>query len=238
VKRNLLRTTVFVLLAVCITIGGGTRTVFTETLPVIYVNPELTSCEMGGNFTIDVNIANVTMENSDYGVYCWEFDMSFNKSLLNVTSIEEGPWLKSTGEDTLFMSGIHNYEGWIVAMSVLYAYPETGVVGSGTLANVTFNVLAEGKCSLDIYKTILTSYNGSDVLDVNHTIVDGIFTIPGDMDGNGGVDSKDLYLLAHSYGASVGESDYNLLADLDRDDDVDSDDLDIFAAKYGTYVDP
>ncbi len=151
--------------------------------------------------------------------------------------VEEGSFLKTAGTTRLVGYKVDNYEGTVVASWALFPYPEQGATGNGTLATIIFEVMAEGKTSLHFYKTQLWTYREGWPWPISHTSVDGIFTILGDMDGNGNIDSNDLYLLARAYGTSVGNPDYNWLADLDRDDDVDSDDLNLFAGKYGIYVD-
>jgi hypothetical protein len=179
VRRNLISTMVFVLLLVCTTIGGGIRTASGVTLPVIYVDPVTTNTKKGSEFTVDIDIFNVTVENGKNGVYFWEFCTSFNKTLLNVVSVMEGPWLKSTGEETLPFFNIDNDAGSVSGSSQIYTAPMTGVFGSGTLANVTFQVLAEGTGSLDLHDTILKSYNfvsPPPIEEIPHTVVDGSVT--------------------------------------------------------------
>jgi len=152
--------------------------------------------------------------------------------------IDEGPFLQSAGATRRAIYEADNYRGTVDAGWTLFPLKVMGASGGGILATVTFEVMGEGVSPLQFGVTELYRYDGTWVLPIDHTAVDGIFTILGDMDGNGGVDCDDLYLLAVSYGTSVGHPGYNWLADLDRDDDVDSDDLNLFAAKYGTYVGP
>ena len=58
-------------------------------------------------------------------------------------------------------------------------------------------------------------------------------TITGDIDGDGKVNYKDLFLLAAAYGSSQGEERYNRSADLNSDGKINYQDLFLLAANYG-----
>ncbi len=150
--------------------------------------------------------------------------------------VDEGPFLQSAGTTEMAAYQIDNLLGTVIVGWSLSPMKVAGAIGAGTLHTVIFEVTGEGVSPLQFNKTVLWRYLGSAVYEkISHTSVDGIFTILGDMDGNGGIDYYDLYILSVAYGAGVGEPGYNWLSDLDRDDDVDSNDLNLFAAKYGTY---
>jgi len=209
------------------------KTASAESLPVIYVSPEISHCPVGSNFTINIDIANVTTENSENGVYGWQVFMSFNPSLIEVTDIMWGPWLDEGS--ILGFSGIANDAGIVVLLDFV-EWPETGVVGSGILANVTFNVLAEGKCSLHLYQNKLRTYDGTDILVIDHTTVDGIFTITGDVNGDGDVDASDLFALSKAYGSELGDPNWDSYCDFNGDDKADASDLFDLGKNYGKIV--
>ena len=147
--------------------------------PVIQVEPKISTGAPGETFTVNITISDVTLENGINGVYLWQFGMSFNPDVLKVTSTMEGPWLRSGG-DTYSFSKIDNDEGIVAHMSILPWETDTGVFGSGTLANVTFQVLAVGNCFLRFNRTrtYIQSFNGTGQPPpkIPHTVLDGFFS--------------------------------------------------------------
>lgn len=148
-----------------------------SSLPRIYVNPRVSSVAPGDSFTVDVAMSGITTNES---LYAWEFDMSFNSTILNVTSVMQGPFLKTLGDTSWDMAPplIDNSEGTVVATESFISFPSKGAVGSGVLANITFHVLGEGETQLHFYETGLRTYNGSDILPIDHVTVDGFFGYP------------------------------------------------------------
>jgi acyl-coenzyme A thioesterase PaaI-like protein len=61
-------------------------------------------------------------------------------------------------------------------------------------------------------------------------------TIPGDVDGDGRVDLKDLVSLAIAYGSSIGTARWNANADINGNLKVDLSDLVILAKNYGRKI--
>ena len=178
-RRNILQ--IFVI--VSLIVGSvGLAVVGTAPLtPVISVEPPTITAEVGGTFTINVTIADVTIANSLNGIYMWEFGMNFDPSVLNATSVMEGPFLKNAGYPTswnMMPPQINNYEGTIAASNNLMFYPENsqGALGSGVLCNITFQVRDIGRTTLGFYKTKLETYVGGPILPVVHTKSPGFFT--------------------------------------------------------------
>ncbi len=214
--------------------------------PQISVVPRLNSAPTTEHFTILLNITDATLDNSLNGVYGWEVDMSFNASVIQAASITEGTFLSGFWPpeitNTTFTTEIDNVTGVIVATCYYFPYPDFGafVYGDETLASVEFEVIAPGKCDLDIYKTILNTYippppSPGQILPISHTSKDGFFQYPvGDADGDGKVDVFDLYELGIAFDSVSGGPGWNPDCDFDKDDDVDSSDLSEQSANYGT----
>lgn len=240
-KKNLLRVSILTVLIVSLTM---VTVVTSPPEPVVDIDPPINSETLGTTFTVNLTVADITMGESLYG---WDFGMSFNSSVLNATSVVEGPFLKTGGFPmTTFVPYINNEEFPEIGVAGGYCYgvgfPPTGAYGSGVMAKITFKVIGEGKTHLPIYYSQLANWNGSDYVLITHKLFHGWFlstlTMKGDIDGDGGVYSQDLELLASSYGTMLGDSGYIWLADLDRDGDVDSSDLHLLARNYGKSVGP
>jgi len=144
-------------------------------LPRIYMDPSVNVAAPGQNFTVNVVITGIAANESLYG---WEFDMSFNSTVLNVTAVGQGPFLATAGDTYWTTPLIKNWKGTVEVSEGFLLFPPNGATGSGVLANITFQVLREGKAPLHFYKTELRTYNGTDVLEIDHTGVDGFFGYP------------------------------------------------------------
>lgn len=125
----------------------------------------------GTTFSVDINIADVK------DLFAYQFRLSWKGPLLNVTSVVEGPFLKTVGS-TFFIkkifnspdpAGVSNY----ILVGCTRIGEIQGVSGSGTLATVTLFVEETGQTVLDLYDTILVNY---DAERIPHTVLDGLFT--------------------------------------------------------------
>lgn len=176
-KGNILRIFLIISLIASIVAVAGVDTVSPDPdSPRIYVDPPVSSVAPGKNFTINVIIADITANES---LYSWEFDMSFNNTILNATSVMHGPFLQSAGKTWEQPPVINNWEGTLVATDAFFPpWPQSGATGSGVLANITFLVKAEGETSLHFYFSGLRTYDGAKISPIDHTTVDGVFAYP------------------------------------------------------------
>jgi len=118
----------------------------------VYVEPSLTSIEFSQTCQINISISQVI------DLAGWEFKLYYPNSILNATSIEEGPFLKSAGS-TLYLnlSFTDNYNAthgliW-AACSLQGSGPGTN--GNGTLATITFKAKYAGNANLTLADTDL-----------------------------------------------------------------------------------
>lgn len=143
----------------------------------VFVNPSSIT-NPSDPFTIDVDISNVD------DLYGWEFKLYYNNTLLNASSYNEGPFLNASGPTWFSMINFtdnHNTTDGIVWFTCTLQGNIAGATGSGTLANVTFNVNdgVSGTTPLDLDDTKLIGYENSNqrLTFMVHDTTDGSVTI-------------------------------------------------------------
>jgi von Willebrand factor A domain-containing protein 7 len=107
----------------------------------------------GETFSVDASVTGIQ------DLYAFQFDWSFDPSLLAVDSVTEGTFLPSAGA-TFFLPGFFDSLGGSVdetADALLGAIP--GVTGSGVLASATFTAIAAGTVAITLPNQILLDSN-------------------------------------------------------------------------------
>lgn len=161
---------------------------------------------VGSNFTINVTVSDVT------DLFAAEFDLSFDSSVLECSSVTEGEFM---GETTGFSPAIDNSAGNITGFAVTKTGSE-GVSGVGILLMIEFTALAEGTSTLALSNVQLLD---SSMTEIDITIENGSVTIEklGDASGDDKVDIVDLGMVGQSWGSSSGDDNYNENSDLNGD---------------------
>jgi hypothetical protein len=137
---------------------------------VIYVSPDVNSVAPGESFNVTINIANAQ------NVYSWMINLTWDPTVLNVTSVQEGTFLKREVYTTIFHPFIYNDAGYIMAVCVLQGQPRSASAsGDGTLVTVTFSVEDRGSTAIHLHYTELRDY---DVMELPHTVKHGYFAYP------------------------------------------------------------
>jgi hypothetical protein len=139
----------------------------TATVSVHPAKINLTTAYVGQTIQIDINISNVQ------GLWGWALqNVNFNPKVLNVTNVQEGPFLKSK-DSTFFLwtsnSTIAFSEGDIPEINCAFAEDNT-VSGGGVLATITFRVLSAGSSPITIGAAALMSDIPSISMDENNEI--------------------------------------------------------------------
>jgi len=156
-------------------LGLGTTNVGGQEEPKLFVNPPVVSVSLGKTFTVDVKVADVL------NLYTYQFILSWEPSLLDVTSVTEGPFLSAEGTNpTSFFSVIFNehepdpfgVSGYVKVGCTLLGITPPAASGDGTLATLKFLVKEEGNTSLHLSKTELVS---SLMVPMAHGAEDGYF---------------------------------------------------------------
>jgi hypothetical protein len=159
-------------------------------LPVIRVEPKNNTAEVGETFTVDITVAGITEEESLYG---WECRITFNPGIINAVNATEGPFLKDTGYEAVWLPPNMDNTGGTIDMGALFmpstewnGFPPNGAVGSGTLAIVTFKVVGRGPSGLDFKEetdmelhTVKGEAPNQYDYPIDHTAEDGSFSNAG-----------------------------------------------------------
>ena len=119
------------------------------------VQPPASSALPGDSFTVSVDVASVT------GAYAFQFDVTFDPTLLKLTSVANGGFLP----DDNFSAGISNADGSVRFVYDLLTGPVAGRSGGGTLATLTFETFADqfGSSPIHLANVILVDAKGADI---------------------------------------------------------------------------
>ena len=146
------------------------------------VDPLCQHASNGSVITVDI-----TVDPEESGIYSASYTLYFNNTLLNATSLTQGPFLTQDGADSnVWRDDIDNTAG-----KIEYAESRTNtwdeVTDPGVLATITFQVIGdEGISALNISdynNELLYSTTGSIPTDVNNGSVEVRKGICGDVDG-------------------------------------------------------
>lgn len=118
-----------------------------ETKTIVYMDPPVIEALLGGTFTINLCIANVT------DLFGWQVIIYYQNGVVNTMAAFEGAFLNATG-DTVFCGPV-TYNDWnsthgriMLGCSLMGSVP--GVEGSGILARVKFDCVGSGDSILKI----------------------------------------------------------------------------------------
>ena len=180
----------------------------------------------------------------------YSFDKLWITGFINVTGgVHDVAVTKVTPQKTVVGQGYNDRinvtvanEGDFIETFNVTTYADTTTIemkevtlasGDSTTITFTWNTTGFAYGNYTISATADQVPGETDTAD--NTFVDGwvVVTIPGDINGDGKVDHKDLLLLASAYGSKTGDPRYIPEADINGDGKVDHRDLLILAANYG-----
>jgi len=167
IRKNELYTLITIM-SILIIISINFNTVSPAPATRVYIYPKYVEGQIGKTFTVDVKIDDVI------DIYAFEFKLLYDTSILDATNIAVTPFLneptytvKKQIDDT---SGLV----WYGVSSLPPAFPKSD---SGTLATITFQVIGEGECALDLYYLVLAHYPDSN--EIPAEVTDGLFICGG-----------------------------------------------------------
>ena len=155
--------------------------------------------DAGDTFTLEIRAEDI------HNLGGWQFDIAFDRTVLEVVEINEGDFLKIEGGTTFFQKGaIENRSGKIAGLSSA-RLSEDGVSGTGTLVSVIFTAKTAGQTQLSLDNFQLAAATGTPIAAGPQEVVitvEGEQTI-GDVNRDGQVSILDLVLVARHFGKAV-----------------------------------
>jgi hypothetical protein len=228
--------------------------------PEVFVDPVMTrgdyapGYQISDTFQVGVNITGVT------DLFAWQINMTWNTSILSLSSIIAGEFLHAGMYDTtsspapdglgFVINKTDNAEGYTaIGESILGGNPLPGVSGDGRLVSIEFLIVGYGDTNLtiDVDGTMNTTLldNSVPAVIITYDKTDGYFSnmilgdICGDTSGtppDGDVDRYDFGFFAGAYGTSVGHPNFNPLADVTGDTTGSYPDGDIDRYDFGVFA--
>ena len=141
----------------------------------VFVDPKESSVEEGQTFSVNISIANVS------GLLGFDFLLSYTITILQLVSIEEGPFLKSVGP-TLMINLTTEGQVWLAVVLYNTQGQVISANGSGVLATATFKAIAVGESSLGLFSKdpfkpdevkLATDPPPDDVVPIPNVAIDG-----------------------------------------------------------------
>ena len=114
----------------------------------ISVQPSTLTVTPGQSFTLTVQVSGIS------DLYGYQFDLGFDPTVLAATSVAEDLFLASGGP-TIFVPGtIDNVGGSIAFNADILDGAISGVSGSGTLLDASFQALAAGSSTVQVFNLL------------------------------------------------------------------------------------
>ena len=209
--------------------------------------------DLNQTFTVNVTLNNVT---ADMNLVGFEFKLSYNTTLLQVLSVDNGTFLEGFAGPP--NGGVLYYGPYFGSDYVLFAgliLPNASGIwhapfpsGNGTIASITFKVIYQpyglqnptNYCNLTLFDTKLADFQANPI---PHDVQGGSYGIVptplGDINFDGIVDIYDAILFAKSFGATASSPNWNPYCDLNKDGVIDIYDAIIMGNHFGqTRPDP
>ena len=203
-------------------------TEYTISIPGVNYTLSKSPINAGDTFTLDFSARNV-MDLAD-----WQFDISFNPTVLEVLEIKEGDFMKQNGGSTFFQKGtIDNTAGKIEGLSSAIL-TDTGVNGTGVLLSVTFKAKTEVETQVALHNFQLLTISEETIPAGPHKFIFAITPkkepLTGDVNRDGQVNIRDMILVSRSFGKDASENPH---ADVNQDGTINIQDLILVAQHIG-----
>ncbi len=140
------------------------------------IDTQLPASKIGTTITVNFDVSNVK------NLFAWDLNLSWNPAVLNLTQIQEGPFLRNIG--TTFFTWTPTFamdnrsQGFVRGVDDVLL--ESGSAsGSGVLATLSFKVLNTGTSQISITGSSMTNPTANAVHYITSTITNGVVTVGG-----------------------------------------------------------
>ena len=131
-------------------------------VPILSVNPVSGAATVGGNTTFDIVVADAE------DLYAFQFDLSFDPTIIQVATVLEGAFLATGGSTFCLPGDIDNVAGTLSFLGNSLIGDIPGVFGAGILARVTFTALAAGTSTIDLLNAIVLDSTLAEVTSITN----------------------------------------------------------------------
>ncbi|MEK6945597.1 MAG: MopE-related protein [Nanoarchaeota archaeon] len=184
---------------------------FTSAAVNLSFSPSSQQVGNGTNFGVNVSVSNVT------DLYSFQFDLTYNSSVLQYIGISSGPFLNSDGASIFQVPPNSSSPGVLRNYAATRIGVTNGVSGNGVIAQLIFRGLNFGNSNFVLSNDSLYDSNSTNPqLIVHNTLIGNVTIINCDVDGDtflsltcGGTDCNDNNILE-----KPGQTWWN---DFDRD---------------------
>jgi hypothetical protein len=125
--------------------------------PMVAIEPVSLSADPGGAVTAQVVIRDAV----DLGGF--EFTLAFDPQVIEITGVEAGNFVGSTGRSTIPLGPDIDNQGGRVTFGLVTLGSGAGPEGSGELALITIGALQEGSTALDLQDVQVFDTDGAEV---------------------------------------------------------------------------
>jgi hypothetical protein len=199
--------------AVMVTVSDGVftvnhtwiLTVNDYSLALLDIIPNLPVSGVGKDIIVNVSI------NTTADIYALQFEILFNQTVAEVSSVAEGHFLRGDGVTTFPVSSIDNSTGWLLFVDTRTG--TQGISGIDGVATITFRTMNAGELDLALTNLKISDSGLNSIPFSDQGAKINVYRLAGDVNKDCIVDIFDLATVGITFGAKVGDPNWNPDAD-------------------------
>lgn len=141
-------------------LGTGRVNAYRALATLVKVEPPDIIADLSTSFTVDVVIEDITDLSS------LQFDVTYNPSIVTVSSVVLGPFLGSTGRSVSEIGPNIDNDAGVTSYGADSFGPEPGPNGTGVLATITFDAVGLGNSPLHLNENMTVTHTSGSVISV------------------------------------------------------------------------